>query len=148
MENKDKGEPNGYTMIEMLLVLAISTTLLFFTSLSILPFRDSLIQKNFVSTLKADLYFLQSYAINKKERVVLQFYPYEGKYSGKIFGGKSLIERTLPEGITQVPNSGLEKIIIYPNGNTDKFGSFYYSSGGKQIKLSFQIGQGRFNVEE
>lgn len=148
MENKGKGKPNGYTMLEMLLVLSISITLLFFTSLSFLPFRDALIKKNFVSMLKADLYYLQSYALNKKEKVVLQFYPIQGKYTGKDFKGKSLLERALPEGISQLPNTSLDRIFIYENGNTDKFGSLYYMAGEDQIKLTFQIGQGRFNVEE
>ncbi|WP_113930855.1 competence type IV pilus minor pilin ComGD [Bacillus sp. P14.5] len=148
MEVNVKGEPNGYTMLEMLLVLSISITLLFFTSFSILPFREALTKKNFVSTLMADLYYLQSYAINQKEKVVLQFYPFEGKYSGKVYGGKSLLVRTLPDGISQAPNSSLEKIVIHANGNTDKFGSIYYAAGEEQIKLSFQIGQGRFNVEQ
>jgi competence protein ComGD len=137
----------GYTLVEMMIVLLISMTLLFFASFSISPFHNSLIKSSFISQLKADLYFLQSYAINKKEMVTLQFYPFIGKYSGSVKGGETLLERELPEGVSQLPNS-MNSITFYPNGNTDRFGSINYFAGDDVIKLSFQIGQGRFHVEE
>ncbi|WP_044022961.1 competence type IV pilus minor pilin ComGD [Bacillus sp. SG-1] len=146
--SKIKGKQNGYTMVEMLVVLSISLTLLIFTSILILPIHDTLTRKNFISLLKSDLYYLQSYAINKKEEVSLQFYPYGGKYSGRVVGGESLFVRNLPEGISQIPNSSLSSLTFYPNGNTDRFGSLYYIAGEEQIKVTFQIGQGRFNVQE
>jgi competence protein ComGD len=138
----------GYTILEMLLVLSISITLLFFTSFSLLPFQESLTKQSFISLLKADLYYLQGYAINKKEKVKLQFYPYGNKYSGSVIGGESLLVRSLPEGISQIPHSSINSITFYPNGNTDRFGTIYYMAGEEQIKVSFQIGQGRFYVQE
>ncbi|WP_168413128.1 competence type IV pilus minor pilin ComGD [Bacillus salacetis] len=138
---------SGYTMLEMLIVLSISITLLFISSLSILPFYEHLTKKNFISLFKADLYYLQSYAINKKERVELRFYPYEAKYSGKVMGGENLVVRSLPDGISQRPSS-LNSITFYPNGNTDRFGIIYFKAGEDEIKVSFQIGQGRFHVQE
>jgi competence protein ComGD len=137
----------GYTLIEMMIVLLISMILLFFATFSISPLHKSLIKSSFISQMKADLYYLQSYAINKKERVILQFYPFGGKYSGRVMGGEGLLVRNLPEGVSQIPNS-LKSITFYPNGNTSSFGSIYYTAGDDVIKLSFQIGQGRFNVEE
>jgi competence protein ComGD len=145
--SEGRGAQSGNTMLEMLLVLAISITLLFLSSISILPLQETLTKKNFISLLKADLYYLQSYALNKNERVMLQFYPYEAKYSAKVIGGKNLLVRNLPEGISQTSNS-LNSITFYPNGNTDRFGSIYFMSGEDQIKVSFQIGQGRFYVQE
>ncbi|WP_421379573.1 competence type IV pilus minor pilin ComGD [Bacillus salacetis] len=138
----------GHSIIEMLLVLAITIILLFFTSFSILPLQESLTKKNFISLLKADLYYLQSYAINKKEKVVLQFFPYGSKYSASVSGGESLLVRPLPDGISQIPHSSINSITFYPNGNTDRFGTISYVAGGKLIKVSFHIGQGRFYVQE
>jgi competence protein ComGD len=146
--NKVAKNQRGYTILEMLLVLSISITLLLFTSFSIFPFQKSLTKKNFISLLKADLYYLQSYAINKKEKVVLQFYPYGGRYSGREIGGENLLLRTLPDGISQIPHSSISSITFYPNGNTDRFGTIYYMAGEEQIKVSFQIGQGRFYVQQ
>ncbi|WP_456274058.1 competence type IV pilus minor pilin ComGD [Bacillus sp. AK031] len=138
----------GYTLVEMMIVMLIFMTLLFFASFSISPLHQSLIKSSFISQMKADLYYLQSYAINKKERVIVQFYPFGGKYSGRVVGGEGLLVRNLPEGVSQIPNS-LKSITFYPNGNTSSFGNIYYTAGGEDvIKLSFQIGQGRFNVEE
>ncbi|WP_409251340.1 competence type IV pilus minor pilin ComGD [Bacillus sp. SCS-153A] len=148
MWSKLIGKQNGYTMLEMLLVLSISITLLFFASFSLLPFYEKLTRMNFTSLLKSDLYYLQSYAINKREEVILQFYPYGGKYTGRVRGGESLFVRNLPEGISQIPNTSLSSITFYPNGNTNRFGTIYYMDGEEQIKVTFQIGQGRFNVQE
>lgn len=146
--SRARSSQNGYTLIEMLLVLFISSTLLFFTSFCIYPLHESLMKSSFISLMESDLYYLHSYAINKKETVILQLYPYGDKYSGRVLGGESLFVRNLPHGISQIPNSSLSSITFYPNGNTNKFGTVYYTAGENLIKVSFQIGQGRFNVEE
>ncbi|MBM7584607.1 competence protein ComGD [Bacillus pakistanensis] len=138
----------GYSIIETLIVLTMTTILLGVTIFSFQPLQRSLQKKIFISQLQADLYFLQSFAINQKQTSILEFGNRNGYYQGASITGEVLFYRKLPEYVTQVQNERLFRVIINPNGNTDRFGDLYFIVHGKEIKLRFHIGQGRFYVYE
>ncbi|WP_419156644.1 competence type IV pilus minor pilin ComGD [Rossellomorea sp. BNER] len=138
----------GFSIIETLIVLTMTTILLSVTIFSFQPLQRSLQKKTFISQLQADLYYLQSFAINQQQTSILEFGNGNGYYRGISIRGELLFYRKLPEYVTQIQNEHLFRVIINPNGNTDRFGDIYFIVHGDVIKLRFHIGQGRFYVYE
>ncbi|MCA1054809.1 prepilin-type N-terminal cleavage/methylation domain-containing protein [Rossellomorea aquimaris] len=148
LQSKGISHQGGYTFIEMLLVLLIVTVLLSFTAFSTAPLKAHTEKNHFISQLQSDLYLIQSQSFFSQSSTTLLFYPYANKYVAKDYFGNTLVSRTLPHGIHISENNNLDEIIFNPSGNTNRFGSVYFSNGDTTIKLSFQIGQGRFYVQE
>jgi competence protein ComGD len=138
----------GFTFIEMLMVLLIFSVLLSFTAFSTAPLKEHAEKNFFISQLQSDLYLIQSQSFFSQSSITLVFYPYSNKYVAKDFYGKTLVSRELPHGIKISELNRLNEIMFNPSGNTNRFGPVYFNSEDSIIKLSFQIGQGRFYVQE
>jgi competence protein ComGD len=147
-QNKEVSHQEGYTFIEMLLVLLIVTVLLAFAAFSTGPLKAHTEKNYFISQLQSDLYLIQSQSFFSQSSMTLLFYPYANKYVAKDYFGHTLVSRTLPPGIKISENNNLNEIIFNQSGNTNRFGPVYFNDGDTTIKLSFQIGQGRFYVQE
>jgi competence protein ComGD len=140
---------NGYTLIEALIVVLIFTTLLSWSFFSLSPLKDHIEKKAFIASIQSDLYYLQSYSSNYQATVKLTFYPNKNMYSARdMESGNIVTSRELPTYTSIVYNSSLKEVTFYPNGNTNKFGSLYLQVQDSFIKLTMQIGQGRFDVQE
>jgi competence protein ComGD len=138
----------GYTFVEMLLVLLILTVLLSIAAFSTEPLKENTEKNIFISQLQSDLYLIQSHSLFLQSATTLLFYPTSNKYVAKDYHGNTLFTRTLPSGIKISKSNNLNEIVFTPSGNTNRFGPVYFNDGGTTIKLSFQIGQGRFYVQE
>jgi competence protein ComGD len=141
-----KGE-SGYTLIEMLFVLLIFTTLLSWVSFSILPMKEHNEKDLFLSQLQSDLYQIQSYSISHQAPIILTFYPLSNKYVAKTITRQTVVSRELSSSI-HISSNSLEDITFFPNGNTNRFGKVNFMMGDTILQLMFQIGQGRFYVQE
>ncbi|MEL3974069.1 competence type IV pilus minor pilin ComGD [Rossellomorea oryzaecorticis] len=138
----------GFTFIEMLMVLLIFSVLLSFAAFSSEPMKEHAEKTFFISQLHSDLYLIQSQSFFTQNSITLVFYPSSNKYVAKDFYGMTLVSRELPPGIQISEINRWNEIIFNPTGNTNRFGPVYFNSEDSTIKLSFQIGQGRFYVQE
>ena len=132
----------------MLIVLLIFTILLSWVGFSIVPLKDHTEKELFISQLESDLYQIQSYSINHQTPLFLTFYPFTNKYVAKTDARQTIVSRELPAGIQINSTNSLEEITFYPNGNTNRFGRVNFKMGDLNMYLMFQIGQGRFYVQE
>ncbi|PFG05730.1 hypothetical protein ATG71_2569 [Bacillus sp. es.034] len=132
----------------MLVVLLIFTILLSWVGFSIVPLKDHTEKELFISQLESDLYQIQSYSINHQTPLFLTFYPFTNKYVAKTDARKTIVSRELPAGIVINSTNSLEEITFYPDGNTNRFGRVNFKMGDVTMFLMFQIGQGRFYVQE
>ncbi|MGR3765004.1 competence type IV pilus minor pilin ComGD [Rossellomorea sp. NS-SX7] len=141
-------EQKGFTFIEMMIVLLVFSILVTFAAFSIEPLKKQTKKSLFISQLQADLYLIQSHSIFSQSSLTLVFYPYANKYVAKDYYGTTLVSRQLPAGIELSELNTLNEIVFNAWGNTNRFGAVYFNSESSTIKLSFQIGQGRFYVQE
>jgi competence protein ComGD len=132
----------------MLVVLLIFTILLSWVGFSIVPLKDHTEKELFISQLESDLYQIQSYSINHQTPLFLTFYPFTNKYVAKTDARKTIVSRELPAGIVINSTNSLEEITFFPDGNTNRFGRVNFKMGDVTMFLMFQIGQGRFYVQE
>ncbi len=145
MKVKDSG---GYTLVEMLVVLMIVSVILTWTFISFSPLKASFEKNLFLSQIQADLYYLQSYAINHQEGIMFDLYPTSNKYVALTMTGKRILSRTFPPYVQFVQSNKIRSLMFYPNGHTNRFGSMYFFVGNSKVSLTFHIGEGRFYVEE
>ncbi|WP_100402352.1 competence type IV pilus minor pilin ComGD [Bacillus sp. FJAT-42315] len=139
----------GVSMLEMLIVLSVFLIIL---SAAMIPFPkmlDNMEKEKFMDQLQADLYLAQSYAISKQEIVNIQFLMTIDSYRIKTVNVPSemLAQRELPDSIQHMEGS-LQEIWFLPNGHTNRFGTMLFKYKDRYIKVVFQIGKGRFYVEE
>jgi competence protein ComGD len=132
----------------MLIVLLIFTIFLSWVGFSIIPLKDHNEKELFISQLESDLYQIQSYSINHQTPLFLTFYPFTNKYVAKTDARQTIVSRELPAGIVINSTNSLEEITFYPDGNTNRFGRVNFKMGDVTLFLMFQIGQGRFYVQE
>ncbi|UXH44475.1 competence type IV pilus minor pilin ComGD [Rossellomorea vietnamensis] len=132
----------------MLIALLIFTILLSWVGFSIIPLKDHTEKELFISQLESDLYQIQSYSINHQTPLFLTFYPFTNKYVAKTDARQTIVSRELPAGIVINSTNSLEEITFYPDGNTNRFGRVNFKMGDVTLFLMFQIGQGRFYVQE
>jgi competence protein ComGD len=146
--NKHLHTQSGFTFIEMFLVFLIFSTLMTFAAFSAEPLKNQTEKSLFISQLQSDLYLIQSHSIFSQSSLTLVFYPYANKYVAKDYYGKTLVSREFPDGIKLSELNRLNEIVFNPSGNTNRFGQVYFNCDESTIKLTFQIGQGRFYVQE
>lgn len=138
---------NGFTLVEMLIVLLIFSLLLLIGGYSVNALRGTLERDVFFNQLEADLYYVQNYAINRHESVFVQFYPFYDRYTVTSINTKEvLLSRQLPSSIDMMEGS-FTSYIITPDGNTNKFGTIKFKRNQTEIRLIFNIGRGRFRIE-
>ena len=131
-----------------MIVLLIFTILLSWVGFSLLPLKRNTEKELFISQLESDLYQIQSYSIHHQTQIFLTFYPLTNKYVAKTGARQTIVSRELPEGIQMTSRNSLEEVTFYPDGNTNRFGRVNFKMEDVTMHLMFQIGQGRFYVQE
>jgi competence protein ComGD len=146
--NKPMENSNGFTMVEMLVVLSAFIVLSFSSLFLFFPQDELLEQELFFSQFKTDLLYAQQYAISHQEKITVHIVPESKLYYiiGEEYGKGYLINRSYSSQI-QI-ESPLVKFSYMPDGNIDKFGPIYIKIGAKRYVFMIQIGKGRFYVTE
>ncbi|WP_160721651.1 competence type IV pilus minor pilin ComGD [Bacillus sp. USDA818B3_A] len=140
---------NGFTLIESLLVLSIFMIISSITVFSLQPQDEVLQDEAFISQLKADLLYSQQYAISHQDEISIVFVPNQYIYYGITKGDKPpIVERSYPTSIYLTEGSLPLYFKFLPDGNVNKFGSFYIQTKKKTYRVTFLIGKGRFYVTE
>jgi competence protein ComGD len=139
----------GFTLIESLLVLSIFMIISFITAFSLQPQQFVLEDEAFITQLRADLLYAQQYAIAHQKEVSIAIEPHEYKYYLTLKAQWPPIEeRSYSTNISITDGTMPLSFIFLPDGNLNKFGSFYIKTKKKSYRMTFLIGKGRFYVTE
>jgi competence protein ComGD len=139
----------GFTLIESLLVLSIFMIISFITAFSLQPQQFVLEDEAFITQLRADLFYAQQYAISHQDEVSIDIEPQEHRYYLSLKAHwPPLIDRYYSTNITLTNGSLPLSFKFLPDGNINKFGSFYIQTKKRYYRMTFLIGKGRFYVTE
>ncbi|WP_161920705.1 competence type IV pilus minor pilin ComGD [Pallidibacillus pasinlerensis] len=138
----------GFTLVEMLLVLFILTVMFATIPPLFQSVQSKINESNFIHQFQADLYYAQSYAIAHRRRVS---YRYDNTNKAYRFytGGENILilERKLPKNVT-IERGYLDEFHFNGEGNVSRFGNIYIKIDDKSYRLVMSIGKGSFAVYE
>ncbi|AQY52520.1 hypothetical protein UE46_08635 [Listeria weihenstephanensis] len=131
----------------MLLVLSISLIIL---SISVFPAGNLIVQmyeKQSLDQLKMDIMQLQAEAITTHQETALTLDGINNSYTGAVANNNILV-RKLSTSLHFTEKS--EQVFRFspPFGNISKFKTVIIQGNSKKYALIFQIGKGRFRIEE
>jgi competence protein ComGD len=140
---------NGFTLLEVLVVLAIVHAMIFVVVVKIEPLMQYYRLHWFVKQLETDIFYAQEAAIARGQTVSLRFSPDKNEYfviAGSI--SSPLFTRSYDSRIHLWFATLGSQIKFLSNGNISKSGTFFISSGSLTYEMVFMLGKGRFYVEK
>jgi competence protein ComGD len=141
-------QPNGFTLIETLIVLSILLVMSFSSAILFQPTKTLLEKQLFFSQLKSDFFYSQQYAISHQKDVIVQIIPKENYYNIRSgFNGPILVERHYSSMI-KVREGSMNSFRFTKIGNPDEFGSLHMEISNRVYRMTMLIGRGRFYVVE
>jgi len=138
---------DGFTMVESLIVLVVIVLFAQLSIVSIGKFYQRVEKNLFFDQLKTDIYYAKARAINEKSSMIFEFFPQLNKYEVYMYQDEQRIVREFPDKV-RIKRTNLQRIYFRETGTMSSFGTVTFDYDGKEIKLIFNIGQGRFYVEE
>lgn len=140
----------GFTLIEMLVVLSAFIVLTISAAILFTPQEASLQKNLFFSQLKSDLLYAQQYAISHQEKVTVHIMPEKNYYyiRGTNYTDDYLVKRHYSKDVSIIEGSMKLYFQYMPDGNIDSFGLTHVMIGNRTYKLMVLIGKGRFYVTE
>lgn len=137
-------ERNGFTLIEMLLVLTVLSILI---SLALPAHSSSLTKQQenqFIEVLQNDVLLIQNQAsITSKERMYIRFY--DDHYLVLHGRNPSYAKRDYPDGWSLLTSNRI--LEFHLNGTVLSPRTFIMHSKKERIALVFPLGKGRFYIE-
>ncbi|MGZ4161484.1 MAG: competence type IV pilus minor pilin ComGD [Neobacillus sp.] len=144
-----KNMQEGFTLIESLLVLSVFIIISSITAFTLKPQYSTIDDEAFLSQLQTDLLYAQQYAISHQHEVTVIFMSDQNKYNIYMRSDlPNIIERNYSTNMTVYGGSLPLFFKFLPDGNVNKFGSFYIKSSKKNYRFTVLIGKGRFYVIE
>ncbi|RDW19191.1 DNA transport machinery protein [Oceanobacillus arenosus] len=135
----------GYTLLEMLMVLAIISIML----LLIVPINKSSIEKvqttKFIELLEYDILLVQNFTTTKEELIRIRFY--DERYNILQGTNSVLATRKYPPGF-QIDYRGDDTIMFNNYGSMINPRTIAMRVGNKKYLLVFPLGKGRFHINE
>lgn len=139
----------GFTFLEMLIVLsvfAVVSAIVWMGAINI--YREKTVDLFFLQ-LEKDLLYIQQRALMRKETIYLFWYPDQHYYEAELSGLKGeLFERRYDKNINVEPTTMKFPIEYTQNGFVNQSGSILINYNNKTYKMIFNLGRGRFRVEE
>jgi competence protein ComGD len=137
----------GYTFIEILIVFSILAVISSVTFIQLNPNKNMLDHQIFLTQLQSDLYYAQQVAIAQQQEVTVVFDNQAKRYYTRLkFDSSSFIERKFPSNVSMKYGSMPLNFRILHDGNVSQFGSFFIYMDGKEYRLTFLLGKGRFYI--
>lgn len=141
-------EEQGFTFIEMLLVLSIVSIMCFivfsfaFSKMQPDPFEQAIRQFEF------DLREMQTYAMENYARITCWISD-DGEFqSFRYVDGPALIKRRFPEGMTVNIYTLYGRIIFNASGSVANIGKVEFLYKDRKVQYSINLGQGRLRLLE
>lgn len=141
-------KPNGYTFLELCVVVSILAIFLLITTPAF-PFAlDRQKTRIFLDQLSTDLYWAESQARSRQALVYVDIFPNLDFYLIRI-DGKPAKRITLPEGYQIKSNFPSERITFYGDGQIAKAGTIDITDrrGGVYLVV-LQLSSGRFYIKK
>ncbi|MEB1806583.1 MAG: prepilin-type N-terminal cleavage/methylation domain-containing protein [Bacillaceae bacterium] len=138
----------GYTLVELLLVLTIISVVSSVTLISLNSTYSSYERNIFLSQLENDLYYAQQLAISNGAHAVFYFNSERSCY-GIRQNNQIVYEQPINIDVTFERGSlGITDVRFLSNGNISKAGTLFMYVGIQRYVIVFHIGKGRFYIEE
>lgn len=140
---------NGYTLVEMMLVLFVVSII---SSITLVSFQGVINEKRlqlFLNMFERDVLYAQTYAMSHSKSIYLvistesNFYTIQESGLGKVLLRRDFSEKIKIEHITMTP-----PITFFANGSIRQAGKLYVTYSGKKYAIVFLLGKGRFYVKE
>ncbi|MDT0016625.1 competence type IV pilus minor pilin ComGD [Listeria swaminathanii] len=138
---------NGFTLLEMLLVLSISFTLITLTILPISKTLSTLTEKQLLEEVKATIYLAQINAITTNEDTTISFNPVGNQLVAST-NSRTLATTPFAETIKLTQSKTETFRYSGSDGSINRFSTIRFASSANSYKLIFQIGKGRFRIEQ
>ena len=139
----------GYTFVEMLLVLLLVSTITSVSILQLEPLVDSKKIDHFFDQFENDILFAQQYAISHSESIKVIFYEGQPTYRIILNGfGEPLLERTYDKRFNINPTTLNSSVVFRGSGNIKNPGTMLVTYKERTFKVVFLLGKGRFYVTE
>lgn len=137
----------GYTLFELIIVIAILGAFTFIVIPSFIPVSDSHEVDHFLEQLQEDIYLTQAMALSRGKPAYLNFTASRHYY--RVFlDGERMLQRDYPTSILVEKGSLETRIDFNPNGNIRKIGTMIVRTKKGRYTLTFQLGKGRFDVSK
>jgi len=139
---------NGYTLIEMLLVLFIVLLLSSIVFHITVTISEKRAVEQFFQQLVLDIQEMQALAIEKEETIIMQFnnYQYKAFYAYKL--DNIIFQKDLPTNIQLEDTSNLKRFRINANGEVAEFGTIIFNTPFGIKHLIIYITKGRLRLVE
>ncbi len=143
---KDNDRKNGFTLLEVLIVLLIWAVLV----LLVVPINFTHIEKQreryFFETLAFDILYTQNISTTTKEYVQLNLY--EDRYTiRKGYRGEVLLTRSIPPDWV-IKAKVFHTISFDDKGRIRKPGNFMIQTKNHEYTVVFPFGKGRYHIVE
>jgi competence protein ComGD len=139
----------GFTLIEMLLVLAAIGVLMAVSLPSLNRVAEQKTEMYIITQLRDDLLYAQQYAMTYKTSVAVMFAENRPEYRiTEIKSGKMILKRSIPGQWKFQLTTLAMPLIFLENGNINKAGSLLLKSKDRTYKIVFLLGKGRFYVQK
>lgn len=139
-----KGPEHGFTLLEALLVLFITVTVLAISQVASFHTAKQFTDERTVAQIKYDLLLTQTTAMRTYDPKIF----FVGTTTYELDYPVKQNYRSLPEGTTFTITGHLGREVKYNgNGSPSALGSFYYDGLLKRYKFTLQLGRGRITVE-
>jgi len=139
---------NGFTLIEMLLVLfmvLLTSSIVFQLSLKV---SEKRIVDQFFQQLILDIQEMQALAIEKEQTVNFQFYNSNRYVAYQGLNSNLLLDKDFPKNINFNIYSNLKRFRINPSGDVADFGTLQFDTPFGQVDLIIYIKEGRIRLVE
>lgn len=136
----------GFTLIEMLMVLFIVQVMMFSIIVTIRPLVEYYKITLFLRQLQSDTFYVQQTAMNRESPIKINFAPKGTEYI--ISDSRAVLyKRAYDSNIHITFGSGNSTIQYNKNGNISQAKTIFISNQKFKYKVTFQIGRGRFYVD-
>lgn len=137
---------NGFTLLEVLIVLGIWSVLILLSSPLHFASLDKQQETQFLETLKFDVLYIQSLSIGSSyQATVIEFT--ENDYTISDRTGKTLIRRKAPSG-SSIKYRTSRQISFNNHGSVRKPGTITLETKYDKYKIVFPLGKARCYIEK
>ncbi|WKA56378.1 competence type IV pilus minor pilin ComGD [Planococcus shixiaomingii] len=142
------GVANGFTLIEMLLVLAVLMTVVSIAIPSYRVHEARQEEQRFFQLLLHDIYFAQSESYRLESSVMVAFRESSQSYEVVTSLLQQPSVRKLPKTVSLKKTSNLTEIYYGKNGTASKSGTLRFETSTGERTLTVYLGKGRVVLSE
>ncbi|WP_174613795.1 competence type IV pilus minor pilin ComGD [Virgibacillus ihumii] len=137
---------NGFTLLEVLFVLAILSILLLLSAPIHVSTLEKQVEKQFLKTMQMDILYLQNLSYGSRSPYHLSF-ENNTRYTIKSITGNVIIKRDIPDD-WRINDTTLKQISFNDDGLINQPGTIIIHTSQKRYKLICPFGKGRCYVAE